>query len=217
MQNTPPKLVIFDCDGVLVDTEGPVNEVIAASLTRYGLPVSAHECQALFIGGTIFGVHDEAKRRGADLPDNWVDETLAAIFARIEAGVEVIDGVTTLLDQLDKKGIATAIASNGPMGKMERSLGPSGLWSRFEGRIYSREGFTPKPAPDMVLQALKDAGVDASEAVMIDDSASGCMAAVNAHVRAIGFAAEGQDDSLRAVGAEVVNHIDAIAELIHLP
>ena len=214
MSATLPKLVIFDCDGVLVDTEGPVNEVIADSLTRYGLPVSAHECQELFVGGTIFGVHDEAKRRGADLPDNWVDETLLAIFARIEAGVKVIDGIPKLLDRLDDLGIATAIASNGPMGKMERSLGPSGLWQRFEGRIYSREGFTPKPAPDMVLQALKDAGVDASETVMIDDSANGCLAAVNAKVRAIGYAAEGQDASLRAVGAEVVNSINEIAGAI---
>ncbi|WP_107497390.1 HAD family phosphatase [Thalassobius sp. I31.1] len=216
MINTLPKLVIFDCDGVLVDTEGPVNEVIADSLTRYGLPVSAHECQELFVGGTIFGVHDEAKRRGADLPDNWVDETLLAIFARIEAGVEVIDGIPELLDQLEARGIATAIASNGPMGKMERSLGPSGLWQRFEGRIYSREGFTPKPAPDMVIQAVKDAGVDAANAVMIDDSSNGCLAAVRAEVRAIGYAAEGQGETLRAAGVEVVTSIDQIAELIGL-
>jgi len=209
-----PKLVIFDCDGVLVDTEGPVNEVIAASLTRYGLPISPHECQSLFVGGTIFGVQDEARKRGADLPENWVDETLMQIFARIEAGVEVIDGIPALLDQLEALGIATAIASNGPMGKMERSLGPSGMWQRFEGRIYSREGFTPKPAPDMVLQAMKDAGVSAAQSVMIDDSPNGCMAAVRAGVRAIGYAAEGQDNQLRAVGAEVVTTIDAIAELI---
>ncbi len=209
-----PKLVIFDCDGVLVDTEGPVNEVIAASLTRYGLPISPHECQSLFVGGTIFGVQDEARKRGADLPENWVDETLMQIFARIEAGVEVIDGIPALLDQLEALGIATAIASNGPMGKMERSLGPSGMWQRFEGRIYSREGFTPKPAPDMVLQAMEDAGVTPAQTVMIDDSPNGCMAAVRAGVRAIGYAAEGQDDQLRAVGAEVVTTIDAIVELI---
>ena len=89
-----PELVIFGCDGVPVDTEGPVNEVIAQNLSGCGLMLTARECRRLFVGGTIRGVQgvrDEATRRGAALSDGWIDEIYHRIFARLERGVDVPD------------------------------------------------------------------------------------------------------------------------------
>lgn len=209
-----PKLVIFDCDGVLVDTEGPVNDLIATNLSSHGLQVSGAQSHALFVGGTMESAGAEAERLGATLPDNWIDQIYAAIFARLRAGVDVIPGVVDLLDKLAARGVETAVASNGPMAKMKLSLGPSGLFERFSGRIYSREDHAPKPAPDMLLHAMQVAGATADQTVMIDDSPSGCAAAKAAGVRCLGFASEGQDTLLAAQGAEPVRSMAEVARAL---
>jgi len=84
---------------------------------------------------------------GAVLPDDWVDQLYQDIFAALGKGVPVFDGVFDLLNALDTAGIATAIASNGPMRKMEITLRPTQLWDRFAPRIYSGHDYAPKPAP----------------------------------------------------------------------
>jgi len=106
-----PDLVIFDCDGVLVDTEPLTAPIIAASLSHYGLNIDAHEVDKLFTGGTMGGVMAEGRRRGATLPDDWLDEIYAAIFARLSHDVDVFDGVFDLLDALNTRDVPTYIAS----------------------------------------------------------------------------------------------------------
>ncbi len=211
-----PKLVIFDCDGVLVDTEPVTDAIISASLTRCGLPLSPHEVSALFIGGTIQGIADEARRRGADLPADWVDQTYAEMFAGLANGVPVFDGVIAFLDQLDAAGIKTAIVSNGPMRKMKISLTPSGLKQRFAGQIYSGHDYVPKPDPTMIHFAMRQAGVTRAETVFIDDSLNGAKAGIAAGVRTFGFAPAGDDGTRAALGAEPVTTMGQIACLIGL-
>lgn len=213
---TTPGLVIFDCDGVLVDTERTTNEVLANSVTRYGLPITPDEAIKLFAGGTIKSAGEEAERRGANLPDDWVEQTYAEIFAALREGVEVIPGVFPLLDLLDARGIAIAVASNGPVAKMEITLRPSGLWDRFDGRIYSGHDHGPKPAPDMILKILSDAGVEAREAVMIDDMASGCLAARAAGVRCLGYVADGDPSRLDGTDAQRIIDLGEVCDLIGL-
>lgn len=209
-------LIIFDCDGVLVDTEGPVHELISMDLRTRGLDLDVEGSRNLFVGGTMQTARDRALQLGADLSDTWVDDMYSKIFARLEIGVPVIPGVLDLIDRIEYAGMHIAVASNGPMQKMRHSLMPSGLWERLEGRIYSREYFAPKPAPDMLLHAIDVTGVDKSRAIMIDDSPIGCRAARNAGIRCFGFAVEGQDASLAAEGAEVVNRMEAIADRLGL-
>ena len=213
-----PELVIFDCDGVLVDTEHATAAIIAENLTRHGLPVTPRDVATLFVGGTMEGVRTEATRRGARLPDNWLDDIYDTIYTRMAAGVEVFDGVPDLLDALEAAGVPCYVASNGTMEKMRHSLGPSGLWDRFRGhlggRILSREGHAPKPDPAMILHAMAQTGANAQRTVMIDDSPTGCRAGINAGVRTIGFATEGQDAALAAIGAEVVNTVAGIRRLL---
>lgn len=213
-----PDLVIFDCDGVLVDTEGPTSEVIAGNLAGYGLPLHPSEVEDLFIGGTMMGVEAEARQRGATPPDAWLPEIYDAIFARLAKGVAVIDGLLPLLDALDASKVPQFVASNGPTQKMRVSLGPSGLWDRFGGdaggRILSREDHAPKPDPAMIRHAIAQTGADAGNTIMIDDSPSGCQAALNAGITCIGFDAYGRGDRLAELGIPLATSMGEVRRLI---
>jgi HAD superfamily hydrolase (TIGR01509 family) len=209
-----PRLVIFDCDGVLVDSEGPVAEVVSANLSRHGLPLSPAEVDRLFTGGTLAGTGERAREMGARLPETWVADTYEEIYARLRQGVPLIPGVAELLDALDAARIPRWIASNGAFEKMRITLTPSGLWDRFEGRILSREILPAKPAPDMILHAIAAEGVAPEHAVMIDDSVPGCTSARNAGIRCLGFAARGDGAALAATGAEVVRSMGDVRALL---
>ena len=193
-----PDLVIFDCDGVLVDTEPTTNRIISDSLSELGLTVAPDQVHAMFAGGTMQSVADEAASRGATIPPLWIEGIYEQVFAALREHAPVIPGVIALLDRLEDAGIAIAVASNGPMAKMEISLGPSGLWDRLAGRIYSGHDFGPKPAPDMLLHAMIRQGASAARTVMIDDMPAGWRAAEAAGVRALAYVADGGLE--RAVG-----------------
>lgn len=213
-----PDLVIFDCDGVLVDTEGPTSQVIAASLARFGLHIPPTEVDTLFTGGTMMCVEQEARCRGADLPEDWLPMIYGEVFERLAQGVEVVAGAVALLDALDARAIPSFVASNGPMQKMRVSLGPSGLWDRFggdkEGRILSREHHKPKPDPAMILHALERTGAQPDRTVMIDDSPSGCKAAIAAGVRCIGLDAYGHTERLLPLGIELAGTLAEAQSMI---
>lgn len=210
------KLVIFDCDGVLVDSEPPTQQVIADSLTHYGLQMSAADVEHHFIGSTLANLGAAATQMGAMLPDDWVAETYVAMFAALRKGVPVIDGILPLLNKLDTAGIATAVVSNGPMNKMEITLPSVGLWDRFEGRIFSAYDHIAKPSPDMLLKACAQAGITVDDAIMIDDSTTGCTSAQTVKMRCFGYDAFGNGAHLAAVGATPVQHIDQITKALGL-
>lgn len=194
--------MIFDCDGVLVDTEVATNTVIANNLNQFGLSITPDETHTLLAGGTIASLEVVAKKRGAPLPTSWLKDIYKEIFDCLRKGVAVIDGVVDLIDQLERQDIAIAIASNGPVAKMEITLRPSGLWDHFEGRIYSGHDHKPKPAPDMLLKIMADVGVTPAQTVMIDDMPTGCMSAQAAGIRCFGYVADG--DPARIIGTDAI-------------
>lgn len=196
-----PKLVIFDCDGVLIDSEPVTEQLMSDSFANYGLQISPHKVGALFTGGTMKTAADEARKLGANLPDDWVNDINKAVADILAKGVPIFDGLFDLLDALETANIATAIASNGPMSKMKASLTPSGLWNKFNGRIYSGHDYAPKPAPDMLLNAIEKAGTTSAETIFIDDSPTGCRAGIAASVRVYGFRPIGDTGDLEKVGA----------------
>lgn len=211
-----PKLVIFDCDGVLVDSEPVTNRIIAASLSAHGLPLTEHEVGSMFIGGTIKGVATEAANMGATIPDDWVDKIYAEMFAGLAKGVPVFDGVTNLLDALEAHGVAKAIASNGPQRKMEITLTPTHLWDRFAPNIYSGHDYVPKPDPATLNHAMQVAGATPETTIFIDDSVSGCGAGIAAGVTTYGFAPDDDGAKLSAIGAKPVHSMKALQALIGL-
>jgi HAD superfamily hydrolase (TIGR01509 family) len=186
-----PKLVIFDCDGVVVDSEPLTLQLIRDDLAARGLPLDLTKTTDLFMGGTIAGADTQAREMGADIPEDWVDLIYDKVFAALARKVEPIPGIGVVLDRLDRQGIPYAIGSNGPHRKMEITLARCGLAARFAGRTYSREDVAaPKPAPDVYLLAASQAGVAPQDCVVIEDSATGAQAAVAAGMAVFGFARE---------------------------
>ena len=211
------ELILFDCDGVLVDSEGPSNIVLAKNLSGHGLPMTPEDCEAQFIGGTMAMVGEKARTMGAQLPDDWIYEIYAQLYARLTEGVDVIAGIPGVLDRLEALGIPFCVCSNGSEEKMTITLGQTGLWNRFDGAIYSAHTLgVAKPDPDLYLIAAERHGVDPAHCVVIEDSLAGVTAAIRAGMRCLAYVAEGDGVRLSDQGAEIIRHMSEIPERVGL-
>ncbi len=210
-------MVIFDCDGVLVDSEPITNRVIQNSLAAHGLSLDLEEIMRLFVGGTMQGVMDLARDMGADLPSHWLELIYDKIFVALGKEVEPIPGAISVLDALDRAGIPYAIGSNGPHAKMKVSLGRTGLAERLMGRVFSREDVAnPKPAPDVYLLAAKSAGIAPERCVVIEDSVSGAKAGVAAGMKTFGFYGETPKERLEPICDVVFGEMADLPKLLGL-
>ncbi len=212
-----PEAVLFDCDGVLVDSEPLTDEVIIANLARYGLVVRGDEVTDLFLGGTLVGVGEEARRRGAELPDDWIDEIYAETLGRLRDGTPLVEGVVELIDRLDTLGIPFGVGSNGPRNKMEITLGQNGLWDRFKDMMASaHDGLPAKPAPDIYASLATRIGVNPARAVVVDDSPAGIGGAIAAGIPGIGYAERTPVDLLEAPGVRIARSMKEVGDLLGL-
>ncbi len=210
------ELVIFDCDGVLVDSEGPANEVLSVNLSRYGLHLTPTECETEFVGGTMAGVGEEARRMGANLPDDWIDEIYTQIYARLAEGVDVIPGIPSVLDLLERHEFRYCVGSNGSEEKMRITLGQTGLWDRFSGAMFSAHALgVAKPDPDLFLAAARHFGADPAQCLVVEDSLTGVTAADRAGMRCLAYVPRGDGAAMRDRGASVIRHMSEIPG--HLP
>ncbi|MBC7740501.1 MAG: HAD family phosphatase [Candidatus Saccharibacteria bacterium] len=210
--------VIFDCDGVVMDSEGLSFDLLSQQLTQYDHPMKQDQMRALFLGGTMRSFWTEARALGVALPDDWVDAQYARMYAALAEHTPLIEGILDVLDALDAAGVPYAMGSNGPPRKMEITMGQyPGLTERFGGRIYSAQALgAPKPAPDVYLHAAKVLGVPAQDCVVVEDSVSGAKAARAAGMRCMGFAEHGPGDDLTAVGAEVFHRMADLPGMLGL-
>ncbi|MFK7874496.1 MAG: HAD family hydrolase [Paracoccaceae bacterium] len=210
-------MVLFDCDGVIVDSEPLTNDVIIQNLAGYGLSLTQDDVANYFIGGTMQGVMDTSRSMGARLPDDWLDEIYGLMLTRLAQDVALIPGVTRVLDALDAAGIPFAIGSNGPHRKMDVTLTKTGIGMRFAGRIYSREDVVnAKPAPDVYLKAAKDAGIAPQNCVVVEDSASGAKAGKAAGMVTFGFAADTDPAKLEPICDHVFKDMRDLPQLLGL-
>lgn len=214
---TIPKAVLFDCDGVLVDSEEITNRLMRDDLVQYGLDLPLEQIMDLFVGGTIDTCAEEAKRRGADLPADWVPRIYEKMFQALAAEVEAVPGVIDLVDMLQARNIACAVASNGPYAKMEITLQRTGLWKRLVPHVYSAKDLpNPKPAPDVYLHAANQLAVYPSDCVVIEDSVSGARAAKAAEIRCIGFDPLGVPSGLEGFVDTVATDMNEVAQALGL-
>ncbi len=213
-----PDFVIFDCDGVLVDSEPLSNALLHADLTSRGLELTPAVIDRLFTGGTIKGVSEKAREMGADIPDGWVDAFYEKLYARLAEGTPPIPGIEAVLDRLDTAGIGYAVGSNGSERKMQITLGQHpALLERLQERLYSAHTYgVAKPEPDLFLRAARDAGVAPGACAVVDDSPSGCKAGVRAGMRTLGFAAHDDGARLADLGAEVFHDMVELPGLLGL-
>jgi HAD superfamily hydrolase (TIGR01509 family) len=201
--------VIFDCDGVLVDTELISNTVLAALLTEAGLPTTLEHCMRDYRGRSLASVLEIAERDfGAAMPFDVAERYYAEVEAVFARELEPVPGV---LGALDRIALPSCVASSGPHHKMAVTLRVTGLWDRFEGRIFSAtEVANGKPAPDLFLHAAGRMGFDPASTAVVEDSLPGIEAAVAAGMRALAFARHSDPAELAAAGGEP---FDDMAEL----
>ncbi|MFF5975954.1 HAD family hydrolase [Streptomyces sp. NPDC012769] len=180
------ELVIFDCDGVLVDSERIYCRVDRDVFARVGAEFTEQEMAELFVGSS----HDALtalveQRAGRSLPVDWHEPFRHLYEEALDAELTVVEGVTDVLDALD---VPFCLASNGSHASIRRNLTRTGLLDRFEGRIFSaRDVARGKPAPDLFLHAAATMGVPPERCAVVEDSAYGVRAARAAGMRAFGY------------------------------
>ncbi|WP_328315753.1 HAD family hydrolase [Streptomyces sp. NBC_00388] len=182
----PVELVIFDCDGVLVDSERIAVRVDAMSLAALGWPLGEAEVVERFVGRSHADmIRDIEKHLGRRLPDGWEAEQRELYREAMEAELTAVDGVVEALDEIL---LPTCVASSSGHDSLRHTLGLTGLYSRFEGRIHSAaEVAAGKPAPDLFLHAARNMGFAPEVCAVVEDSRYGVQAARAAGMRAFGY------------------------------
>ncbi|PCJ95801.1 MAG: haloacid dehalogenase [Hyphomicrobiales bacterium] len=212
-----PQLVIFDCDGVLVDSEPAANEILSGNLRKYGLDMSPQQCLDQLVGGKMSDVKDRVEQMGANLPADWTDEIYREIYARMKAGIPLIEGIVEVLDALDAAQIPYCVASNGSEEKMGITLGQNNLLSRFEGATFSAHTVgLSKPHPGLFLHAAKTLDVLPKNCVVVEDSLTGVTAARRAIMPCFGFAEHNDGAKLAAEKATVFHKMSELSGLLEL-
>ncbi len=198
-----PALVIFDCDGVLVDSEPIANRLIAEALSAAGLSMSGEEALERYRGGKLTRIKIRVEEDlGIDLGDHWVDDIYQKQFDAFRRELQLIPGIVDVLDALDRAGVPYCVGSNGPLYKMRVSLGVTGLYERLESRIFSADMVSePKPAPDLFLHAAAAFDIPPEDVAVVEDSAPGVTAGVAAGMRVFGYAHDSGEPPLKAAGA----------------
>jgi HAD superfamily hydrolase (TIGR01509 family) len=203
-----PDLVIFDCDGVLIDSEVIACRVRADYLTEIGFTTSIAEINERYIGISMAAMlADLEARHGRKLPAGLPEALRRHVMAAFEKELRPMPGVVDMLDQL---ACRMCVASSGMPERVARSLSLVGLLARFTPNIFSAEEVAHgKPAPDLFLHAAERMGVGPTRCLVIEDSIAGVTAARAAGMTVFGFVGGGHcgphhAGHLRTAGADAV-------------
>ncbi|MFD5314264.1 HAD family hydrolase [Streptomyces ardesiacus] len=195
-------LVVFDNDGVLVDSEPISNRLLAGFLTELGHPTSYEDSLRDYMGGAMHRVHDLVlERTGRRLPDDFDEVFHQRVFAAFERELEPVPGVVGVLEKLAGDEMAYCVASSGSHERIRVGHRRTGLDRWFDdGRIFSSQDVgRGKPAPDLFLHAAARMGVAPERCAVVEDSPLGVQAAVAAGMDVYGFTA--MTPAERLVGA----------------
>jgi len=213
-------LVIFDCDGVLVDSERITTRLLAEVVTELGWPMTSDDATTRFKGRDLHEIQAEVETQiGRVLGDGFIPgyrERMAEVFMR--DGVPPIEGADALLAWLESSDTKHAVASNAPHEKMKLTLGRTGgddsdWYTRFEGRRFSAYDIQKwKPDPALFLHAAQIMGATPDSCIVVEDSRSGISAASAAGMRSIGFADLTPARELAGAGATHV--VETIADVV---
>lgn len=229
-------LVIFDCDGVLVDSEIISAQVSSQCLKEVGLERGVDYILETYRGKSVADcirmITDELSQLDSwqGLSDSEKADAGAAFWRRVqlatlsacEQHLEPVTGVMAVLDYLRAQQIPFCVASNGKHEKMRVTLARTGILPYVEGRVFSFEDVTRgKPAPDLFLHAAHSLQVAPAQAIVVEDSLTGIQAAVAAGMRPLGYCPPNADGSenclvpeMRALGAEVFYSMDNLIPLL---
>ncbi|MFJ4080467.1 HAD family hydrolase [Streptomyces iakyrus] len=209
-------LVIFDNDGVLVDSEPISNRLLAAYLTELGHPTSYEESIRDYMGSAMHRIHELVlQRTGQRLPESFDDVFHARVFAAFEQELVAVVGASGVLEKLAADGVPYCVASSGSHERIRVGHRTTGLDQWFdEERIFSSQDVgRGKPAPDLFLYAAERMGVSPERCVVVEDSPLGVQAAVAAEMDVYGFTAMTPAEKL-AGASRLFSDMGELADLL---
>jgi HAD superfamily hydrolase (TIGR01509 family) len=210
-----PALVIFDCDGVLVDSEPISTSVLATCLTAAGVPTSAPEALVRYRGMLLVEVAQHAEQQlGGPLPDGFLESFEHAREAAFRATLAPIAGARDTVLAVKAAGVTVCVASQGKRSKTDLTLTLTGLRDLFgDDALFSADDVERgKPHPDLFLHAAAAMGVAPSLSAVVEDTTIGVTAATAAGMRVVGYAGEEDPAPLLRAGADAT-----VGELTAVP
>jgi HAD superfamily hydrolase (TIGR01509 family) len=206
--------VLFDCDGVLADSERLINVIIAEDLTARGWRISADQARETFLGMAVPDMLPVMEARVGPLGPAWQAEMAERISRRMEKELQPIPGALAALSAVEAAGIPMACASNAGRIELLSKIAVLGLARYFDGRLFSYQDVPrPKPHPDIYLAAAA-CGARPEKCVVVEDSLLGARAGIAAGCRVLGYARETEPSVLAAVGAEPFDDMAALPRLL---
>lgn len=216
----PLSLVIFDCDGVLIDSEPLCDRVVAAELTELGWPITPDECHRRFLGMSFYDMQPliEAKLERL-LGPAWVDDLVTRLTAVLRAEAKPVPGAAEALAAVAALDLPYRIASNSSHTEMDAKFACAGLTDLVAGRLHSAvdviaAGGRGKPAPDIFLAAAAAEGVPSERCLVIEDSLPGVRGAIAAGMECLGFSPSGYNAALKSVGAALFHSMFDLPALL---
>lgn len=211
-------LVIFDCDGVLVDSERLSIRLDAEFLSSLGWELSDDEIVERWVGRTEAVMKAEIESQlGREIGAEW--DAFAVRYVEAFADeLEPVDGVEAAVTAIQAAGYATCVASSGGIDKIRRNLAKTGLLSRFDGRLFSADDVEHgKPEPDLFLHAAQVMGAEPARTAVVEDSAHGVAAGVAAKMAVFAYAGGVTPaDRLAGMGVEVFDDMRDLPRLLEI-
>ena len=213
---TPFDLIIFDCDGVLVDSEAISNSILCTMITEQGLDYTLEQTTRRFRGRSMASCYEIIEQElGRPLPEDFDSRFRYRTFEAFKRDLLPVSGVREVVKSLHESGQRLCVASSGPHDKIRLNLTTTNLLHYFDNHLFSSSDVAHgKPAPDLFLYAAQTMAVDPITCAVIEDSPLGVQAGSAAGMTVFGFAEETDPDELRESGASVV--FDSMANLLTL-
>ncbi len=210
-----PKCIIFDCDGVLVDSEPITCQIITEMAWEIGIDVDYHFIEKNFVGNSWKKNKEILEKKGnKPLPANFFQAYRKRSFQAFKKKLKPIKGVPELIHQLN---IPFGVASSGPIDKIRLNLGIVGLLPKFEGNIFSCwEIGKWKPDPAIFLYAAASMGFSPADCIVVEDSLFGIQAAIAGGFRVVAYANTHNEADLKATGVEVITKMKALYPMINV-
>jgi HAD superfamily hydrolase (TIGR01509 family) len=207
-------LVIFDCDGVLIDSELLSIRADQECLAECGIELSADEIRDRYTGISFAGMVADLESRHGPLPADFADRHRMRLWPLFERELRAVPDVAAVLDSLTCR---ICIASSGRLERLKHALSLVGLYDRFHPHIFSAtEVARGKPAPDLFLHAAARMGVMPERCVVVEDSVPGVIAAVAARMRVVGFVGASHCRPGDAARLEVAGAAPVINDMVQL-
>ncbi len=221
-RDQPVDLVIFDCDGVLIDSEGLASLVLSRELNRLGWMLSAEECERVFLGTSLPDIIARTGEViGRPVPAEFGPTFSGALVRALAEEVEAIAGAMQALEELTAAGIPWRVASNSSHAEMAVKFRRTGMAQLVGERCHSAEdmtklGFNGKPDPHLFLAAARAGGVAPARCLVVEDSVPGSRAARAAGMDCLGFSPKADGHELVAEGAGIFKHMAQLPVLLGL-